>query len=191
MLPVQRDEIIDYQTYNDRRSNIRPDVLQTKRIRRVMIGEALTLLFENHETIWYQIQEMMRAEKIVREVDILHEINTYNELLGGQGELGVCLLIGISDPDERAKKLADWVGLLETLYLELADGTRIPATWDERQVETERISSVQYLKFHVNGQTPVAAGCDFSDPVVRHRVVISADVQAALTADLATDAEPS
>ena len=184
MRQVVRDEILDFMTYTDRRDALRPAVLEAKRLRRVGIGPHLMLLFENHETIWYQIQEMMRVERIVREKDILHEINTYNELIGTNGGIGSCLLIGINDPDERAEKLTDWVGLLSTLYLELADGTRIAPVWDERQVGDDRLSSVQYLTFPLGGQVPVAAGCDFDDVAVKHRVVFSGETLAALQADL-------
>jgi hypothetical protein len=185
MRPVVREEILDFMTYTDRRDALRPEILEAKRLRRVGIGPHLMLLFENHQTVWYQIQEMMRVEHIVRERDILHEISTYNELIGTDGDIGACLLIGISDPEERAEKLTAWMGLLSTLYLELADGTKIAPRWDARQVGDDRLSSVQYLKFPLGGQVPVAAGCDFEDPAVRFRVLISAETRAALAADLA------
>ena len=187
MRPGVREEILDFMTYTDKREALRPDILEAKRLRRVGIGPHLMILFENHQTIWYQIQEMMRVERIVRERDILHEINTYNELIGTDGGVGACLLIGINDPDERAKKLGEWMELLPTLYLELADGTRIAPQWDERQVGDDRLSSVQYLKFPLGGQVPVAAGCSFDDPLVNHRVEISAETRAALAADLADE----
>ena len=187
MRPVVREEILDFMTYTDRRDALRPAILEAKRVRRVGIGPHLMILFENHQTIWYQIQEMMRVERIVRERDILHEINTYNELIGTNGDLGACLLIGINDPEERARKLTEWMGLLSTVYLELADGTRVAPVWDERQVGDDRLSSVQYLKFPVGGKTPVAAGCSFADPVVNFRVEIAGETHAALAADLAEE----
>ena len=67
---------------------IRPAILEAKAPRRVHVGGALTFLFENTDTIRYQVQEMVRAERMTREPDIRHELETYNELLGGQGELG-------------------------------------------------------------------------------------------------------
>ena len=101
---VQRHEVVDFATYEDGRQQFRSEVLRVKAARRVHIGEYLTLLFENHTTVLYQIQEMMRTERIVRESDILHEINTYNELLGRDGELGCTILIEIDDPATRAQK---------------------------------------------------------------------------------------
>ena len=99
---------------------------------------------------------MMRVEKIVREKDIAHEISTYNELIGNDGEIGGTLLIEIDDPDKRDVLLREWLALPEHLFAELADGTRCPAIVDERQVGDDRLSSVQYLRFDVHGQAPVA-----------------------------------
>lgn len=184
MRPVQRTELLDYLTYTDQRPQLRPAILAAKSVRRGQVGEHLTFLFENHDTIWYQIQEMMRVERIVRERDIEHERSTYNELLGGSGELGVCLLISVLDPDERQVRLREWKDLLPTLYLELADGQRIRATWDERQIDPERLSSVQYIKFDVGGQVPVAVGSDHTDPALGCRTVLTDTVREALAADL-------
>src|ERR1043166_6519548 len=117
MKPVERSEIVDYLTYEDQRSAFRAEVMRAKASRRVHVGEHLTLLFENHTTIRYQIQEMIRAERIVRESDILHEIDTYNELLGDEGELGCTLLIEIPDPEVRGQMLHEWWDLPERVYL--------------------------------------------------------------------------
>ncbi|MCA9797682.1 MAG: DUF3501 family protein, partial [Candidatus Eremiobacteraeota bacterium] len=153
MRPVQRSEILDYVTYTDGREALRAAVLAAKRPRRLHVGRYLTFLFENRDTVRYQVQEMMRVEHLVREADIQHELDTYNELLGGPGELGCTLLIEIDDASGRGEKLVAWQGLNGHLYLELADGTRVRPTWDERQVGDDRLSSVQYLKFDVGGAT--------------------------------------
>src|SRR5215469_2164216 len=125
MKPVERSEIVDYATYEDLRNEFRAEVMKVKASRRVHLGDYLTLLFENRMTVRYQIQEMMRAERIVREAEILHEINTYNELLGRNGELGCTLLIEIEDPRLRDQKLREWWELPETLYVLLEGGSRI------------------------------------------------------------------
>ena len=163
MRPVERSEIIDYATYEEQRDELRARVMAAKAPRRVHVGEYLTLLFENHLTMQYQVQEMVRTERMVKETDIKHEIDTYNELLGGQGELGCTLLIEIEDPAVRKEKLAQWWRLPEKIYLLLEDGTRISATFDERQRGEDRVSSVQYLKFDTGGRVPVAAGVDLPD----------------------------
>ena len=147
-----------------------------------MVIGPLTFLFENATTVRYQVLEMMRVERIVRERDIQHELDTYNELLGGDGQLGLTLLISIQGEEARNVKLRAWLGLLPTLYMELADGTRVRGTWDERQVGTDRLSSVQYLKFQV-GEAPVAAGCEHPD--INLRLVLSDETRQALADDLA------
>ena len=83
MRAVERNEILDYVTYGEERSTILEDVLEQKKPRRIHVGDYLTFLFENHDTVRFQIQEMIRVELIVKESDIQHEVDTYNELLGG------------------------------------------------------------------------------------------------------------
>ena len=184
MKPVERKDIVDYATYEDIREEFRATVLKIKAARRVHIGEYFTVLFENHETVRYQIQEMMRAERLVREADILHEIETYNELLGNQGELGCTLLIEIEDPLIRNQKLREWLGLPERLYVVVEDGTRFPTRFDERQRDERRLSSVQYLKFNTEGRIPVAIGIDF--PGLRQEAALTDETREALRSDLLT-----
>src|SRR6266850_3849452 len=156
--------------------------MAAKSLRRVHIDEYLTLLFENHLTIGYQIQEMVRVERIVRESDIQHEIDTYNEVLGGDGEFGCTLLIEIDDPAVRDVKLKEWWRLPEKMYLLLEDGTRVWATFDERQRGDDRVSSVQYMKFNTGGRVPVAAGVDL--PKLQAETTLTQDQRNALSQDL-------
>jgi len=185
MRPVTREEIVDYQTYGDERDAFRREVMASKERRRIHVGEYVTLLFENRLTVRYQIQEMIRVERIVREADVRHELDTYNELLGRRGELGATMLIEIADEQERAEKLTAWHGLPERVYLELDDGTRVFGVPDDRQQDEQRVSSVQYLKFPVDGRAPVAAGIDF--PGLATRTPLTGDQRAALEADLRDD----
>ena len=182
MHTVPRSEIVDYQTWTDQRDNRLEAVLAIKRTRRVHVGPHLTFLFENRDTIRWQVQEMMRVERIVRERDIQHELNTYNELLGDQGDLGCTLLIEIDDPADRDVKLTAWLDMPQHLYVELADGSRVSAIFDERQVGDRRVSSVQYLRFPVQGRAPVAVGCSLPAHTQHH--VLTEEQQAALTQDL-------
>lgn len=160
MNPVTREEIIDYVTYEEKRDKIRSQVLKIKEPRRTHLGEYLTFLFENRETVRYQIQEMMRIERIVKEDDIQHEIDTYNELLGGPDDLGCTLLIEIDDKAERDIKLKELLNLPERIYLVLESGRKIFARFDPSQIGEDRLSAVQYLTFRTNGETPVAIGAD-------------------------------
>jgi len=181
---VERGEVVDYVTYEERRGALREAVMKAKARRRVHVGPHLTFLFENHETVHYQVQEMTRAERMVKEADIVHEIETYNELLGGPGELGCTLLVELDDREEREKKLTRWLALPKHLYVKRVDGTKAYARYDERQVGDTRVSSVQYLKFAVGKQAPVAVGCDHPDPELKHETALTADQRAALQADL-------
>ncbi|MBU2648677.1 DUF3501 family protein [bacterium] len=157
---VTREEILDYVTYEEQRVATREKVMKIKDTMRIRLGEYLTFLFENHDTIQYQIQEMVRIERIVKEKDIQHEIETYNEILGNPGDLGCTLLIEIDDPAERDVKLREWMGLPEKLYLLLASGEKVYARFDPKQVGDDRLSSVQYMQFEVKGRQPVAIGVE-------------------------------
>jgi hypothetical protein len=179
---VQRSEIVDYITYQEKRDAVRKEVFAAKARRRIPLGHCFTLLFENALTIRYQIQEMMRAEKIVREKDIRHELETYNGILGGDGELGCCFMIEIDNPQERDIRLREWLHLTEHIYAELQDGTKIYAVSDPSQTSGGRLSSVQYLKFPVHGTTPVAFGVDLAGCAAK--VSLAEDQRSALQEDL-------
>ena len=180
---VARHEIVDYVTYEEQRSTFRPAAMAAKGVRRIHVGPVLTFLFENRTTVRYQVQEMMRTERIVKEADILHELQTYNELLGETGQLGASLLIGIDDPAERDVLLVRWLGMQAHWYLRMEDGRRVQAMVDPRQVGETRLSSVQYLLFDAGGQAPVAVGCDHPD--YTHETTLTAEQRAALAEDAA------
>ncbi len=157
---VTRDEILDYITYEEQRESIRKEVLAIKKPRRIHLGSNLTFLFENHDTIKYQIQEMMRIERIVRESDIQYELETYNQILGEHGDIGCTLLIEFNDKEERDEKLRSLMGLPEKIYLVLVNGVKVYPEYDQKQVGEDRLSSVQYLKFPTRGHRPVAIGVE-------------------------------
>ena len=183
MKPVTREEILDLTAYEKARPGIQAEVLAVKSPRRVHLGDAITFLFENRDTVRYQIQEMVRAERMVKETAIKHELDTYNELLGKKGELGAVLLIEIDDPDKRTVKLREWMGLPGNLYVKTASGRKAMATFDARQVGEDRLSSVQYLKFDTGGESPVAVGSDH--PMLRIEAALTPEQRQALEADLA------
>ncbi len=101
MRPVTVAEIKNLAAYELEREHWRPWVMALKEKRRVRVGDHLTFLFENHETVRYQIQEMIRIERIVKPAEIAHEVETYNELIPGAGELSATLLIEYETPAER------------------------------------------------------------------------------------------
>jgi len=182
MRKVARGELLGLKEYDEQRDALRARVLEVKRARRVHLGDALTFLFENAETVRYQVQEMLRAERLYREEEVLHELETYNELLGGPGELGCTLLVEIADPAERDRRLREWLALPGHLYARLPDGRRVRPAHDSRQVGGDRLSSVQYLRFDVGGVAPVALGSDLPGLVLE--VELSPGQQAALADDL-------
>ncbi len=143
MKRVERSELLDFATFEDERAALLPRVLAEKAARRMHVDENLTFLFENAVTLRWQIQEMMRAERMVREKDIQHELDTYNELLGGPGELGCTLLVEIEDERERAEKLRRWVALPDHVYARLADGRRVPARVDDRLVAIADVEQIR------------------------------------------------
>ena len=159
-MTVQRNEIIDYETYSETRSVTRPKIIQIKKSRRIHLGEYLTFLFENTTTIRYQIQEIVLAEKIVKEEDIQHEIDTYNELFGERGSLPCVLMVEIDDIEERQVKLREWYDLPKHIYVKTEQGNSYYATYDKRQMNDEKLSSVQYLNFDTKGENPILIGCD-------------------------------
>jgi len=182
MNKVQRSEVVDYVTYEEKRADFRAHAMREKDARRIHVGEYLTFLFENHETILYQIQEVIRTERMVKEADIQHEIKTYNELLGDEGELGCTLLVEIEDAKTRAEKLAEWINLPEKIYLDFEDGSRTYAKMDARQRDEVKISSVQFLKFSCNGKSPIAIGVEHI--ALKTKTILSDAQRAALHKDL-------
>ena len=185
MKPVERSEILDYVTYGEKREGIRAAALKAKSVRRILVGEHFTFLFENRQTVRYQVQEMMRVEKIVKEGDIQHELRTYNELLHPAGTLGCTLLIGIDGEAERDAKLKAWLGLNEHIYATMPDGSRVTPTWDARQVGDTRLSSVQYLTFAFGREPPAAIGIGLAG--AEAETELSRSQQEALRADLRSD----
>jgi hypothetical protein len=182
MKKVSRAEVRKPAEYAAVREEFRRSVLDQKDKRRIHVGDYLTFLFENHDTVLYQIQEMIRAENIVNEPEVQHEMQTYNELLGDKGELGCTLLIEIDDVSRRNELLARWKDLPSSLYIETLSGSRVPAQFDPRQIGEGRISSVHYLKFRLGDQVPAKVGC--SHPDVDASTALSPEQTAALCRDL-------
>jgi hypothetical protein len=182
MQQVQRADLVDYQTYEELRPSFQEEVFAAKAPRRIHVGEFFTFLFENSLTVRYQVQEMMRVERIVKESAIEHELETYNALLGKEGELGCSLLIEVEEPAQRDRVLREWLRLPEHIYARVADGKRVRPRFDKGQRGTDRLSSVQYLIFPVEGRTPVALGIDL--PGLELETELSGEQRAALAADL-------
>ena len=150
MKPITFEETLSLADYERVRSRLRLLFIHEKERRRLHVGSHLTLLFENAQTAWYQIHEMIRAEKMTQREAIQHEIDTYNELLPAAGELAATLLIEYPEPRERDAALSRLVGLERHLWMNVG-GQKIAARFDDRQLSSEQVSAVQFVRFRLDG----------------------------------------
>ncbi|HEV7240012.1 MAG TPA: DUF3501 family protein [Thermoanaerobaculia bacterium] len=145
---ISRDTILDLGDYERRRDDIRRSAIAARAARRVILGPNATIAFENRETVAYQIQEMLRAERIAKDADVQHEIETYSDLLPTRDELSATMMFEFPDADGRDVRLAELVGFEDHLWLDLA-GSKAPASFDRRQLDPDRISAVQFIRFPI------------------------------------------
>jgi hypothetical protein len=167
--PISPLEVLPVTTYDRVRGLLRPLCIAEKARRRLAVGQHLTLMFENRQTVWYQIQEILRTERIFEDATINAEVETYNELIPRPGELFATLLIEYAEPAERDVELARLVGLERHLWL-ILDERRIGARFDERQMSADQISAVQFVAF------PLGPDADrFAELAAAGKVAIEAD----------------
>jgi hypothetical protein len=146
MKPVRRDEVLGLADYEAIRDRFRARVIQEKKLRRFALGEKAMALFENHDTVLLQIQEMLRTERITREAAVAHEIETYNQLVPGEHELSATVMIEIPDTTERDAFLARVPGFQKHVAL-VVDGKRVDAIWEKSREIEDRASAVNYVRF--------------------------------------------
>ncbi len=191
MQKVERGEILGIAEYEQIRERFRSRVIAEKKTRRVALGPVISAVFENHDTVLLQIQEMLRTERITREGAILHEIETYNELLPGPLSLSATLFVEIPDAVEREKMLVDLDGLEPCFFVEV-DGRRFAGNNETRGVMPGRTTAVHYVKFPVDeaaaaalkgGKARLTLGADH--PRYRHAVELSSATVKSLSEDLA------
>ena len=147
---ISREEILDLGDYERRRDEIRPKAIAARALRRVELGPNATLAFENRETVAYQIQEMLRAERIAKDADVEHEIVTYSDLLPSPAELSATLMFEFPDADGRAVVLHDLVGFENHLRIEFDGAGESRARFDRRQLDDDRISAVQFIRLPID-----------------------------------------
>ncbi len=193
MKAVQRGQILPCDQYERLRPLLRPLFIAEKDRRRLAVGPHLTLLFENAQTVWYQVQEMLRSERIASEDGIAHELDTYNELLPGPNELAATMLIEFTDAGTRDENLRKLVGLENHIFLVIGE-RRHNARVDLRQVSAERVSSVQFLRLGLGGldaggftakAAQGAINVEVTHPAMQLRAPIGGALAAALAQDLA------
>ncbi|HYQ28975.1 MAG TPA: DUF3501 family protein [Polyangiaceae bacterium] len=143
---VTRGELLGLAEYEQIREPFRRRIMALKQARRVALGTNMTVLFENHDTALYQIQEMLRTERITAEKAVLHELETYNELVPGGRELSATVFIEYPERELRERMLVALVGVESAFYVRIA-GERLPVTPDLRGVDPGRTMAVQYVKF--------------------------------------------
>jgi hypothetical protein len=143
---VRRDELLPLGEYELIRERFRNRIIQDKKARRFSPSSELSVIFENHETVLFQIQEMLRTERITKEESIQHEIDTYNELVPLPQELSATLFVEIAEKDIRDARLVALAGMDHTFALEIA-GKKIPARNETRGLLGDRTTAVHYLKF--------------------------------------------
>jgi Protein of unknown function (DUF3501) len=192
---VTLKEILPVDQYEILRPRLRPLIIADKERHRLALGSNITLLFENGQSVWYQIQEMVRTERLTAEDAIRHEIDTYNELLPRSGELAATMLIEYPEPQERDIKLRELVGLEKHVWVRINE-RREKGRFDARQIATDRVSAVQFVRFPLGGIEPdefetlatqgkIAIEIDHPKQAVT--VALSGDIARALARDLVDD----
>ncbi len=146
MSKVTRGEILGLAEYEQIREPFRRRVIELKQARRVALGTNMTVLFENHDTALFQIQEMLRTERITAEKAVLHEIETYNELVPGEHELSATVFIEYPEREQREHMLVALAGVETAFYVRVA-GERLPVIPDLRGTDDTRTMAVQYVRF--------------------------------------------
>jgi hypothetical protein len=155
MRPIERNEVLPIGEYETIRERFRSRVIDEKRPRRVRVGEHISVVFENRDSVLLQIQEMLRTERITSEHGILHEIATYNDLIPGEGELSLTLFVEIPDRALRDQMLVDLAGLEESVALEV-DGARFLAAGKREGAVEGRTTAVHYLKVTLSPEARAA-----------------------------------
>ena len=149
MKKLELESLLNIIEYEKVRDDYRKDVIQYKKNRRIALGPNVTMVFENEKTLGFQIQEIMRAERLVHDEQILEEIEVYNSIMPPKNGLSATLFIEITDEKKIKSILNDFIGLTdgENLYFEIGDD-KIFATFEQGREEEDKISSVHYVQFH-------------------------------------------
>jgi hypothetical protein len=200
MKPLALGEIVGLDAYEAERDAYRARVVAAKRLRRLAVGDRVMLLFENRETVRFQVQEMLRVERIRAPERVQHELDVYNELVPRDGELSATLMIEITEPGAIRAELDRLLGIDACVALMLGAGAtalRVPAHFDASQLEEDRISAVHYLRFALPAEAvaklrdravPAAIAIDHAN--YRVAAALPPALRDDLVADLDADPEP-
>jgi hypothetical protein len=192
-MAITRDSLMTLEAYSKYRKANKPQIIAHRRLRSVQLGEHINLQFEDEQTVRYQIQEMLRIEKLFEDEAIQSEIDAYAPLVPDGSNWKATMLIEYPDPHERKRELARLIGVEDRLFVEVEGHARVYAIADEdldRENE-EKTSAVHFVRFEV---TPTARQAVRAGAAVRlgcdHRnypahMGIPAETLASLAGDLA------
>ncbi len=189
---ITRESLLPLETYARRRIAFRSEVMAHKKLRKVPLGEHVTLIFEDELTVRYQIQEMLRAERIFEDELIQDELDAYNPLVPDGRNFKATMMVEFPDPEERRVWLGRLIGIEDKTWLQAEAHDRVWAIADEdmdRENE-QKTSSVHFLRFELTdemadalkGGAKLLVGIDH--PAYDVSVVLPPNVQTTLTKDL-------
>ena len=148
MKRLVREDLLSTRDYERQREAFRSRIIELKRKRRISVGPLITLVFENRETLLFQIQEMIRVERIVDPDKVQDELDVYNELLPGQDELSATLLIEITEEAKMKEWLDRFMGLDHGQTLAItANGEQVFAEFEGGHSHETKISAVHFVRF--------------------------------------------
>ena len=197
MAQISADSLLSLEAYSRERNAYRSRVIAHKKLRTVHIGEHVTLIFEDELTIRYQVQEMLRIERIFEEEGIRSELETYNPLIPDGANWKATMLIEYPDSEERQRRLAQLKGIEDRTWVEVEgpEGKlgRVYAIADEdlERENDEKTSAVHFVRFEFERKMcdALKAGAGLSvgvdHPNYRASVPVSREVRRSLVADLA------
>jgi len=189
--PISRSDIKGPALYATIRDDFRRRIIELKQPRRVIVGDRVSLVFENRHTLVAQVEEMCRAENLVRDEQIEAEIAVYNELMPTASSLSATLFVELPPDADPYAALNELVGLDEHVVLHVG-AHAIRAAFEPGRSTADRISAVQYVRFPLTDAaraalatpgTPVAVEIDH--PKYRHRTDCGDATRASLAADYA------
>jgi hypothetical protein len=192
MKKVERSELLALDAYEGIRERFGARIIALKKNRRIAVGEHMTFVFENRDTVLFQIQEMLRTERITKSTAIDHELATYNDLVPDDGELSATLLIEYDDANERGPMLLALAGLGDHVALRVGDREAKAVFRPLPGEEPDRLPAVNYVRFPLGADAAallrdasVPAALEVSHPSYRAR----ADLAPAVRVELASDLE--
>jgi len=168
MKKVTLDEILGSERYERLRDDFRHHISAVKKNRRVAVGQYITFVFENHDTVLFQIQEILRAEHITDLDKVRFEVEVYNELIPAEGELSSTMLIEITEQERIRPELIRLIGIEKAVSLRIGEGFTIPAVFEAGRSKEDNLSAVQYVRFSL----PPEAREAFQDERLPVRLVI-------------------